>query len=63
MLALAKQGQEVMVPRDLLKDPVVLEFVDLPERHAWLERDLEQAIIDRLEVFLLPRRGRAPPAA
>lgn len=53
VLALAKQGQEVMVPRDLFKDPVVLEFLDLPERHAWLERDLEQAIIDRLEDFLL----------
>jgi len=53
VLALAKRGQEVTVPRDVIKDPFVLEFLDLPERHTWLERDLEQAIIDRVEDFLL----------
>jgi predicted nuclease of restriction endonuclease-like (RecB) superfamily len=53
VLALAKKGQEVTVPRDVIKDPFVLEFLDLPERHSWLERDLEQAIIDRVEDFLL----------
>ena len=53
VLALAKQGSEVMVPGDVIEDPLVLEFLDLPERHTWLERDLEQAIIDRIEDFLL----------
>jgi predicted nuclease of restriction endonuclease-like (RecB) superfamily len=53
VLALAKKGHEVVVPSDVIKDPFVLEFLDLSERHAWLERDLEQAIIDRLEDFLL----------
>lgn len=53
VLALAKRGQEVVVPGDVIKDPFVLEFLDLPERYTWLERDLEQAIIDRLEEFLL----------
>jgi len=53
VLALAKKGHEVVVPRDVIKDPFVLEFLDLPERHTWLERDLEQAIIARLEDFLL----------
>ncbi len=53
VLALAKQGQTVVAPRDVVKDPFVLEFLDLQERSAWLERDLEQAIIDRLESFLL----------
>ncbi len=53
VLALAKKGHEVIVPRDVIKEPFVLEFLDLPERHTWLERDLEQAIIDRLEDFLL----------
>jgi len=38
---------------DVIKDPFVLEFLDLSERHTWLERDLEQAIIDRIEDFLL----------
>ena len=53
VLALAKEGQRVSHPRDVLKDPVVLEFLELEERAHWLERDLEQTIIDRLESFLL----------
>ena len=53
VLALAKEGQGVARPRDVLKDPMVLEFLQLEERAHWLERDLEQAIIDRLEAFLL----------
>lgn len=53
VLALAKQGQTLTGPQDIIKDPLVLEFLDLKEQPAWLERDLEQAIIDRLEEFLL----------
>ncbi len=53
VLALAKEGQLVSQPRDVLKDPMVLEFLELEERAHWLERDLEQTIIDRLESFLL----------
>jgi predicted nuclease of restriction endonuclease-like (RecB) superfamily len=53
VLALARQGQEVSVPSDVLKDPFVLEFADLRENPTAHERDLEQAIIDRLEDFLL----------
>jgi len=53
VLALARRGHEVEVPADVLKDPFVLEFLDLDERSHWRERDLEQAIIDRLEAFLL----------
>lgn len=56
VLALAKEGQRVGHPRDVLKDPMVLEFLELEERAHWLERDLEQAIIDRLESFLLELR-------
>lgn len=51
--ALARDGQEVAAPRDVIKDPFVLEFLDLAERPSLHERDLEQAIIDRLESFLL----------
>ncbi|MBM4320485.1 MAG: DUF1016 domain-containing protein, partial [Deltaproteobacteria bacterium] len=53
ILALARQGQEVAVPSDVIKDPFVLEFLDLRESPTALERDLEQAIVDRLEDFLL----------
>ena len=53
VLALARHGQQIARPGDVIKDPVVLEFLGLEERAHWLERDLEQAIIDRLEAFLL----------
>jgi len=53
VLQLGKQGQEVSRPEDVVKDPMVLEFLALKEQPHWLERDLEQAIIDRLEDFLL----------
>lgn len=51
--ALGRDGQHVGRPADVLKDPTVLEFLGLEERAHWQERDLEQAIIDRLEAFLL----------
>jgi len=53
VLTLARQGQQIAVPDDVLKDPFVLEFLDLKEKPTAQERDLEQAIIDRLEAFLL----------
>ncbi len=53
VLALARQGQLLATPGDVLKDPMVLEFLDLQERTEWHERDLEQAIIHRLGNFLL----------
>lgn len=53
VLALARRGQQLDAPADLLKDPFVLEFLGLQERAHWRERDLEQAIIDRIEEFLL----------
>ena len=51
--ALAREGQEIAAPADVIKDPFVLEFLDLGEHPALRERDVEQAIIDRLESFLL----------
>lgn len=38
---------------DFIKDPYVLEFLQLPEPGQLRERDLEQAIIDELQKFLL----------
>ncbi|MCJ7686326.1 MAG: PDDEXK nuclease domain-containing protein [Desulfobacteraceae bacterium] len=38
---------------DVLKDPYVLEFLDLPDTAKMHESDLEQAIIDNLQHFLL----------
>jgi len=51
--ALSIEGHSISRPVDTIKDPMVLEFLGLEERAHWHERDLEQAIIDRLETFLL----------
>lgn len=40
-------------PLDMLKDPYVLEFLDLPSVPQLQENQLEQAIIDKLQHFLL----------
>ena len=53
VMRLAQQGQVVATPKDLLKAPYVLEFLGLEERHHYSESDLETAIIDKLEHFLL----------
>ncbi len=50
---LAAEGQTVCRPEDLLKDPYVLEFLGLDEKSRYSESDLESAIIDKLEHFLL----------
>lgn len=53
VLDLAKRGQIVEKPIDILKDPLVLEFVDLPESERLNETDLERALIGKLQAFLL----------
>lgn len=40
-------------PDYILKDPYILEFLDLKEKKDYLEKDLEQALIDKLQDFLL----------
>jgi predicted nuclease of restriction endonuclease-like (RecB) superfamily len=50
---LAKEGQIVVRPEDLLKQPYVLEFLGLDEKSGYSESELETAIIDKLERFLL----------
>ena len=48
---LARQGQVVEKAADLIKSPMVLEFLGLEEKPAYSENDLESAIIDKLESF------------
>lgn len=40
-------------PREFIRDPVMLEFLGLPESGRLLEANLEQALIDKLQSFLL----------
>ena len=50
---LSKKGQVVAKPHDLIKNPYVLEFLGLDEKSKYSETDLESAIIDKIEHFLL----------
>ena len=47
------EGNDGLKHMDVLKDPYVLEFLDLPDNAKLHESDLEQAIIDKLQHFLL----------
>ena len=53
VLALAREGLEIQVPADLVKDPFVLEFTGLRQDERFRESDLERALIARLQQFLL----------
>ncbi len=53
LLQLARKGQIVTEPKDVLKEPLVLEFLGLNEQARYSESDLESAIINRIEHFLL----------
>jgi predicted nuclease of restriction endonuclease-like (RecB) superfamily len=53
ILELARAGHEILQSSDLIKDPYVLEFVGLRQDVAFRESDLEQALIDKLQEFLL----------
>jgi len=50
---LAQERQVIANPEDLLKEPYILEFLGLDEKTKYSETDLESAIIDNLEHFLL----------
>jgi predicted nuclease of restriction endonuclease-like (RecB) superfamily len=53
LMKLVYKGQEVTKPEDAIKDPVVLEFLGLPETHKLVESKLEEALISNLQNFLL----------
>ncbi len=51
--ALAQKGHIIEKPEDVLKNPYVLEFLGLDEKTHYSENEIESAIIDKLETFLL----------
>ena len=53
LMRLAVKGQEVQKPADVFKDPVVMEFLGLPESPRLVESRLEEALIGNLQAFLL----------
>ena len=53
ILSLAELGHEVQTPEDVVKDPYVLEFLNLPQKERYLEGDIENELIKNLQTFLL----------
>jgi predicted nuclease of restriction endonuclease-like (RecB) superfamily len=50
---LSEKGLIIEQPKDVIKDPYILEFLGLPEHSSYSETELEKQIITKLEHFLL----------
>jgi predicted nuclease of restriction endonuclease-like (RecB) superfamily len=57
ILQLARQGQVVTQPEDLLREPYVFEFLKIPESGQVSETQLEAALSQHLQQFLLELAG------
>lgn len=57
VLALADEGRLLDTMPANVRDPYVLEFLGLPERQVYSESDLESALVDHLQEFLLELGG------
>lgn len=53
LLAVARKEKNPVHPSEIIKDPMVLEFLGLKPNSAYYEKDLEQAIINHLQDFIL----------
>ncbi len=53
VLSLAQKGIELAEPSDIIRDPYVFEFLGLPEDKPVMESDLERALVQQIEKFLL----------
>ena len=53
VLELSLKGNEIVKPRDIVKDPYVFEFLGIPENKPMMESDLEEALVRQIEKFLL----------
>jgi predicted nuclease of restriction endonuclease-like (RecB) superfamily len=53
VLRLAKEGHCIENPEDLIKDPFVLDFLNIPQQYQYLESELEEKIISNLQQFIM----------
>lgn len=51
--AMVKQEAITLTPVDVLHEPVTLEFLGFKSKETWTESDLEEAIINHMQEFLL----------
>lgn len=53
LLELSQKGQIVKTPRDIIREPYILDFLKIPEPYDYTEKELESKIIEHLKHFLL----------
>lgn len=53
VLELAEKGQIIRTPQDVVKDTFVLEFLGIPKEERYTELNLEKALIENMQKFLL----------
>ena len=53
VLAIARNEKSPSDAREIIKDPMILEFLELKKENSYYEKDLESAIIAHLQDFLL----------
>ena len=53
VLAVARKERMPELPQEIIKDPMILEFLGLERKPSYYEKDLEQALITHLQKFLL----------
>ena len=53
VMELAKKGNIIEKETDIIRDPYILEFLNIPENYQYNEKQLEQRIIDNLQKFIL----------
>lgn len=53
VLELARDGHEVLIPNDIIKDPYIFEFLQIPQNEIVKEKGLEELLVNNLQKFLL----------
>ncbi len=53
ILELSQKGQIIQKPEDIIREPYTLDFLKIPEKHSYSEKQLEDRIIRHLKDFLL----------
>jgi len=53
ILELSRKGQIVKSEEDFIKNPHIFEFMNFPENYQYTETDIEKAVINNLQKFLL----------
>lgn len=53
VMELARDGHEVLIPNDIIKDPYIFEFLQIPQNEIVKEKGLEELLVNNLQKFLL----------